>query len=252
MIFASQNNSIPIGGRLGNQAMRVMSLMGLAEKHKTTFAIPDWPYAKYFENEIPQANYVKINRIVKEPHFHYCENLLSGFDLDKDIIDLHGFFQSPKYWSEVLRFKKGYLSALSKKYDLSKNPIAVSVRRGDFVNHKCYFQLSGEYYENAVKDNFPDYKNRSIFFFSDDMNYCRETFRFDNMVFVEASDIEQLSVMSRCDDFVISQSTFSVVGAYLANRGKVIRPIRNFDGEYANKHLEKDYWPEHWIVYTEK
>lgn len=237
---------------MGNQIMRIMSLMGMAKRYNTTWAIPQWPYEDYFENEFPKVKHpVAINAFVKEPHFHYA-----GYFFDKlnwkQVIDVDGFLQSPKYWYELLKFRKEILESIKLVFDFNTKPIAVSVRRGDFIGHRCYVQLPVEYYTGAVQKHFPDYKERGVFVFSDDIQFCRENFQvFENVMFIDEQPIIQLAVMNLCADFVISNSTFSYVGAYLAQRGSVIRPIKNFDGEYAKKHSEKDFWPgmPNWIPF---
>jgi hypothetical protein len=250
MLYASNNNHIPTGGRLGNQLMRIMSLMGLAAKYNTTWAIPDWEYAKYFENDIPQKN-IKVAIKITELNFHYTPEFWDKIDWTKNV-DIKGFLQSYKYWGERLSFKKGYLSGLRHKYDFSKPVIAISVRRGDMINNPNYFQLSPMYYIKALYKFFPDYRERGIFIFSDDMSFCRALFgSFKNVTYIDGSDIEQLAVLTLCDDFIISQSTFAYIGAYLAGRGKVIRPVKNFAGMLALKNREDDYWVPSWVSFDE-
>jgi len=252
MIYASNNNHRPTGGLAGNQIMRVMSLIGLSEKYNTDFAIPDWQYAKYFENNILELNNVKVSQTVREPHFHHCDTLLDGIDLRNRVVDLQGYFQSTKYWTGKLRFKPGFTMGLLKKYNLLKDPIVISIRRGDFVTNPLYFQLPEQYYNGALINHFPDYEKRIIYFCSDDLDYCRKTFRYlANAIFVDAPPIEQLGLMNLCRNFIISNSTFSYVGAYLADAEKVIRPVKNFDGNHAKKHSEETFWPknDNWIIY---
>lgn len=252
MIYASLNNNRRLGGNLGNMTMRVMSLMGLAKRYNTTFAIPTWEYAKYFENNIPQLDRITIHKTVKEPRFDCCFDFLDTIDWTRNV-DLQGFFQSPLYWHERLRFKTGYIGAMRQKYNFNTQPIAISVRRGDFVGHHLYFQLPLQYYVGALIEHFSDYAHRGIFIFSDDQKWCKEHFDFlENVTFIDAPDIEQLCVLSLCSDFIISNSTFSFVGAYLADRGKVIRPVKNFDGEYAKRHNERDFWPAAWGIYDHR
>lgn len=229
--------------------MRVMSMMGFSKKYGIPWAIPDWPYAKYFENEIPQKNDVVCIHQLKEPCFHYTGFYYDKIDWSKNI-DLRGFFQSPNYWTEKLRFKKEYLLSLVEKYDLSNNPVAVGVRRGsDWVDNKVYYQLPLEYYTGALRKYFPD---RPVFFFSNDLEWCRNRFGFvKEATYIHASDIEQLAVMTLCTGHVISQSTFSYMGAYLGESEKVIRPIKNFDGDFAKKNSDRDFFPndDRWIIY---
>lgn len=241
-LLCTRNNTT---GRLGNHCMRIMSLMGLAAKHNATWQIPVWPYAKYFSNTIPQGNETGVR--LPEPHYHYAEDLLK----DKTgNIDLDGYLQSYLYWIELLKFKEDYAETIKEKYNISENALAISVRRGDFIGNNCYYQLSITYYITALLKYFPNWQQRQIFIFSDDMDYCRHHFEcLSNVTYVEGTDIEQLCAMHLCSNFIISNSTFSYVGAYLAQRGKVVRPVKNMAGPLAARNSEKDYWPSEWLIH---
>ena len=244
MIYCSTNNT---NGRLGNQIMRVMSLMGLSKKLNTSWGVPEWGYSKYFKNKINEVPQPKNLKQVKEFYYHYTPELYSNN------LDLWGYFQSPKYWEEKLEFKDEYVNEIKLKYGEFKNPICVSVRRGDFVNNPNYYQLPITYYILALVNHFPDYKERDVLFFSDDMDYCKVHFEcLPNVHFIEGDAIEQLCMMTLCNDFVLSNSTFSYCGAYLSNseNKKVIRPIKNMSGLLALKSDEKDYWVEDWIPFN--
>ena len=76
-----------------------------------------------------------------------------------------------------------------------------------------------------------------------------------NSFFTEnLSAIEQLVLGSKCDDFVISNSTFSWWTAWLGEKenSKVIRPLKNFRGDFAKKKIDIDYFPERWISFDDK
>jgi hypothetical protein len=62
-------------------------------------------------------------------------------------------------------------------------------------------------------------------------------------------DIEQLALMSLCDHFIISNSTFSWWGAYLGEKehSKIIHPAYHFAGKLLQTSNAKDYYPERWI-----
>jgi hypothetical protein len=255
------SQSHPRHGRLGNQLFRVCSFIGLAKKYNTTYVLPPWKYAEYFEGDIPQSENVRCVAHIREPHYHYTPDFWEPYagQMRERNVDIHGWMQCWEYWKEAeaevratLTFKKSFKEALQAKYGhvFEKPTICISIRRGDFVGNKNYYQLPITYYIGALLTHFPDYKERNLFFFSDDIPYCKAHFScLSNAFFAEGSDIEQLCLMTLCDDFIISNSTFSWHGAYLAGRGKVIRPKKNLDGPLEKTHNEKSYWYPSWIVF---
>lgn len=218
--------------------------MGLCKQYNCHWEIPAWPYAKYFKNIIPQGNDTGVK--FKEPYYHYNPDLLKG---KTGNIDLDGYFQAYGYWDELLEFTDDFKTQMQAKYQ-TNNTLAISIRRGDFVNNSCYWQLSITYYLSALIKYFPDWQTRNILIFSDDIDYCRMHFEcMPNVRYAEGKDIEQLCGMTLCSDFIISNSTFSYCGAYLAQTGKVIRPVKNMDGPLAARNSEKDFWPPSWIIH---
>ena len=127
------------------------------------------------------------------------------------------------------------------------NPIALHIRRGDFVwNNKNHPPLSLDYYKSALELFDSD---REVIIFSDDTEWCKEQelFADDRFAVAEGGDqFYDLCLMSMCDDFIIANSTFSWWGAWLGNRGKVIAPKRWF-GETLG-HDTKDLYCEGWEV----
>jgi hypothetical protein len=57
------------------------------------------------------------------------------------------------------------------------NPIALHIRRGDFlINSANHYNLSLSYYENALKE----FDDRQVVIFSDDPKWCKEQELFSN------------------------------------------------------------------------
>lgn len=246
MIYCSKFSTM---GNLGNHLMRLFTIISFAKKYKTDWAIPEWEYAKYFDYDFP-IRQIKAPQ-VKEKAFHYTPEYWDKIDWSKDV-DLYGWFQSWKYWD-----KEEIKRVLKFKCDIFNNTfvgsfVSVSVRRGDFVNNKNYYQLPAEYYLGALEKHFP---NSSVYVFSDDIEWCKENFDEEKhscqFVYIDASPIEQLYIMIHSCGYVLSNSTFSCSGAYLSQNpnAKIVRPKFNFAGPLASRKSEKDFWPPEWIVY---
>lgn len=209
-------------GMLGNQMWQIASCIGIAKHFGTSVGFPEWEYEKYFENPLPKLS--KVGKPVKEQHFHFDFN---QFNNDCDIT---GWLQSEKYFEHCkeeikkqFTFKKEFITDVSLKFKIpmAKETIAISIRRGDYVNNPNYALLPINYYTGALVKEFSDYHNYNIIIFSDDMEYCKLHFQcLPNVYYAEGNAIEQLCLMSLCDHFIIANSTFSWWGCYLAELNK--------------------------------
>lgn len=245
-------------GRLGNQLFRIASTIGIASKHNQEYGFPNWKYNKYFVNYLPSYDESLEFETKEEEKYEYHE-----WNLEDKNYDLYGWLQTEKYFDisklkKQLTFKPGVVEKALKPYQeaLSKKNILITIRRGDFINHPYYYQVTYNYYLLALIHNFPDWKERNIFFTSDDMNYCKKHFSFlPNAIFIDSPDpMEHLIIGSQCDDFIISNSTFSWWTAWLGEKEntKIIRPVKNFRGHEAIRKNDKDFFPDRWIIFNEK
>lgn len=165
------------------------------------------------------------------------------------------FFQStdmmPKIWPFGFNPQK-----LSKENDAlmhileNGNSVAVHIRRGDYLNPRFARYFSGicteKYYERAldwVKENV---ENPHYVFFSDDIDYVRKNFKFDNMTVVDWNTGMQsymdMYLMSHCRYMILANSTFSYCAARLNKDVKqVICPVRWSNSQNETK-LTLDSW----------
>jgi hypothetical protein len=208
-------------GNLGNQLFQIASCIGIAKHFGTEAAFPVWEYEKYFENPLPKLG--KVGKPVKEQHFHFDFNQFSND------CDITGWLQSEKYFEdckEEIKKQFKFSQSLYERVGMMNrfapvNSIAISIRRGDYVNNPNYALLPINYYIGALLKEFPDYHNYNIIIFSDDMEYCKLHFQcLPNVYYAEGNAIEQLCLMSLCDHFIIANSTFSWWGCYLAELNK--------------------------------
>ena len=122
------------------------------------------------------------------------------------------------------------------------------MRRGDFVGNPHFHQLPIEYYKQALFAHFPDWEQRNLIVTSDDIDWIKWNFAdFKNAFFpLNSKPIDQLCLGSLCDDFILSNSTFSWWQCWLGEKrsSKVIRPIKNLI--YIN---DCDYFPARWTSF---
>lgn len=243
-------------GRLGNQLFQIASTIALAKKHGHRVFFPQWKYEQYFEDQLPRAQDTKLLTVLKEQAYAYHEWPIA----DKDY-DLTGWLQSEQYWEglievkQLFRFKDDFASRCLSRVEgaHSKPVIAISIRRGDFITNPNYYTLPASYYIHALFEHFPDWQqDYNLLLFSDDIPYCKVHFGcLDNAYFADGTDIEQLCLLSLCDHFIISNSTFSWWGAYLGEKegSKVIRPNYLLDGDLLKSLDTSTYWPKRWTVF---
>ncbi|MEE9335492.1 MAG: alpha-1,2-fucosyltransferase [Granulosicoccaceae bacterium] len=162
-------------------------------------------------------------------------------------IYLDGYWQSEKYFVDIRTQLLADINLeLIEKYRHatlfpSDQTVAVHIRRGDYITQDSSQALSIEYVKNAMAE-FGN--NHDFMFFSDDINWCKETFAGNNITFANnQSDLQDLKQMSQAAHNIIANSTFSWWSAWL-NKNKNQRVIAPRPWTIENTH--KDILPERW------
>ncbi len=127
--------------------------------------------------------------------------------------------------------------------------IGIHVRRGDYLLHRkaAYKNLPMRYYFDAIKTIKGD-----LFFFSDDLNWCRDTFQksyFPNrqITFVDMDDYLCFELLRFCKHQIISNSTFSWWAAILNDyvSKQVVCPSRFLWSD--EKESDEYRYPKVWV-----
>ena len=176
---------------------------------------------------------------------------------------LVGYFQSERYFADVapairkeLAFR-GTLPAPAARVAEeigACESVGVHVRRGDYIHSKRLAFVGSGYYIEAFRRMGENLGNPRFFVFSDDMPWCRENLRRDEIVHVEAASpdgdpLVDMRLMSLCRHNVIANSSFSWWAAWLnANPGKtVVAPENWFKEPGKNTRSVEAVIPERWI-----
>lgn len=203
---------------------------------------------------------------ISSGYFHFCLNV--GYEnLDykiKNLKFLSGYFQSAKY-IENSSFSKNDLKDIKfffSKHSIEglnyivKDSIAVHIRRGDYLLevNKYFGLLSHEYYSEAIASILSLRKFDRIYLFSDSpiSHTIKSKLKiiFSKLDVVDAhehniNDVSTLAILSQFEGHVISNSTFSWWGAYLANNNKIVAA----PNVWFKHHLEPNLiYPENWIT----
>lgn len=245
-------------GRLCNQMFQYASLKGVATNRNFDFCIPnslgndEWKEHQLFECFDFKVNIGMTNHnYIQEADFSFDEKL---FNECPDNVSLVGYFQSEKYFIYIqdeikkdFQFKKNIHETCLDFIQTVKSPIALHIRRTDFITNPNHYCLSLDYYEEALK--YFD-TTREVIIFSDDTDWCEKQDLFFSDRFLISQDQDayhDLCLMTLCEDHIISNSTYSWWGAWLAQDNQVIAP-KDWFGNSNNQHLNtKDILPERWI-----
>jgi hypothetical protein len=176
-----------------------------------------------------------------------------GYDPEVERLEgtvlLDGYWQSYRYFDRceaeirrVFAFPEVVSAdgrAVEREIDGSAQPVAVHVRRGDYVRNPkvaaTMADLTCGYYADAAALLRERLERPRFFVFSDDVAWCREHLGLGvEATFVGARpgapDYEDMALMARCSGHVIANSSFSWWSAWLSEApGKtVVAPARWF------------------------
>jgi len=141
---------------------------------------------------------------------------------------VHGYMQNQKNF-ELERPELKKLFKTSEELELSlsnymesfrtngKRLIALHVRRGDNLkNNGPEYRLNMNYYEKCLSRL--NYSAHEVVVFSDEIEWCKIQFQGRGFHFInELSPVKSLILLSHCDDYILSVSTFSWWGAWLSD-----------------------------------
>lgn len=227
--------SLGNNGRLGNQLFQIASTIGIGIKNNAKPIFSSWycnytnkDMSVYFENSLDYRKEI-------HPESRYIERTFNYHDIEyKNNMIIKGYYQSEKYFSHCqdiiryyfepsLRMKKKMGTIYSDMGLENKKTCSIHIRRGDYVDHPIHGVCDIEYYKKGVS-TIEKMTNIDYFLiFSDDVEWCKKEFRSDNFLFSEKNnDIEDLFLMSLCDNHIISNSSFSWWGSWLCNNPEKI------------------------------
>lgn len=196
---------------------------------------------------VPEGDVYTVNGT-----FHYTEYFPH---LTRPTV-FRGFYQSEKFFKDFetnikLLFEPTaeFVQEALLKYPQLKNSrvTAINVRRGDYLTFPTRHPvISAEYIHKAARSiEKTDY----YFVVSDDIPWCKENIKLPNCIFSDYVTWKALWLLSLCTNFIISNSTFSWWGAYLAKSNKtVIAPSVWFGPDILVDTDPKDIYCSDWKI----
>ncbi len=264
--------SIRLAGGLGNYLFEIACAYAYAKKHnkqlvlsKESSVVIHKHLDEYKENVLKNCQQFFVPNIqfnnpksIPESSFSYQEPPF----IEGDVL-IEGHRQSSKYFDEykddIKEIFKINENVFDKVYERNicdviekiknSNSCSIHVRRGDYLNSPNHHPLQNmNYYMKAIKQ-MP--KDSFFFIFSDDIQWCRQSFPDipEKFVFVEGfKDYEDLFLQSICKNNIICNSTFSWWSAYLNdNPNKIVVIPSIWFGQAYSHYDTSDLYCEGWI-----
>lgn len=280
---------VKISGGLGNQMFQYALVLSLRNKGNIVkLDISKYKYLKAHNNyeldrvfgisekfasekEVKKLGYLKENGIYRfllnsrfrkksyfrERNMKYDSNV---FDMDSKY--LSGYWQNERYFKHIKdkiievynldQINDKNYEYWKDKIERSQNSVSVHIRRGDYINHPLYKGICDlEYYINSIEFLKKEIKGEiEIFFFSNDIEWVKENFNYNNMNFVEGNTKEKsfidMKLMTLCKNNIIANSSFSWWGAWLNKNDYkiVVAPNKWLNNDEL---VIEDIIPESWI-----
>jgi hypothetical protein len=254
--------SCSLQGGLGNQMFQIATTVALSLRNNTSYEInlnicntPNQgrnanQYSNTIFKKLNKSDNYKFIKFYNEPNFNYNE-----IPYQPDLL-IRGYFQSEKYFEdfkenikELFYFSDEHKLIVEKYFTdngLNDKPItSVHIRRGDYLLFSgVHLVCTLDYYKKAIKTIGDSY----FVFISDDINWVKENFKSDNYFIPEFNDeLLDMTLMTMCNNNIISNSSFSWWGSYLNNNENkiVIAPKRWFN--FAGPQDYQDVIPDNWV-----
>jgi len=222
----------------------------------------------YFDTDLFMQQFSNKFKLLN--HSDIAHNNFFGFSQIKieDFTILNGYFQSEKYFLNIQdKIKEVYfkpskeVNNIINKFDFV-NSLSIHYRRGGdrhIGDMQQYFQdLEFGYYLKNIRYICNSKKIEKLYIFSDDIKWCKE--KIDNLIplgynfdviFIENNkNYVDLFLMSKCENNIIANSTFSWWAAWLNKNTEkiVVAPKTNWFGPKLKHMYLEDLFPKDWIL----
>ena len=169
---------------------------------------------------------------------------------------IDGYFQTEKYFTnnkDKVKTLFNFSDSIKNKIDSSlkkiKNKIlGVHVRAGDFLspgNYSSHFLCTKDYYSKAL-EKF-DLNEYTLIVCTDSPGNLFEFFPKEDVIFSNSkNELEDLYLLSQCDDLILTNSSFSWWGSFLGkDKNNIVVPSRWFSKDGPQDY--NDIYREGWI-----
>lgn len=240
----------------------VFSNISLEYVSENEFNIIDTKWKKIKQNEEKKKEFCEdyknrffwVEDVINEPAVYHSNVFLTTN------CTFVGYWQSEKYFKDIrgqlledFKFTRVTFELEEFADWLANNKYtSVHIRRGDYLlNPNVYMGVcTWEYYLNAIKYIRQKQPKNKFIIFSDDMEWTKENIHipeavyYDKNMFGNYQDWYDMYLMSRCQNNIIANSTFSWWGAWLnQNQNRVVIAPK----KWHKNNDTPDIWCEGWI-----
>tara|TARA_B100000131_G_scaffold51593_1_gene46237 strand:- start:1017 stop:1769 length:753 start_codon:yes stop_codon:yes gene_type:complete len=247
--------SCELAGGLGNYMFQIATGYTLAKENNDDFCIdfsttltqPHKNIKTYKDNILRKVDdkIYDFEYRYQEPHFTYNEVPY------RNNLIINGCFQSEKYLNrglilDLYSIDDNSLEYIKDKYDDLQDSVSLHVRRADYLSYPAHPPVDISYCERAMEHIGLDH---TFYIMSDDIKWCKENLKGDNLIFVEGEeDYIDMWMMSLCAHNIIANSSFSWWGAWLNvnDEKKVVAPKQWFS---SDKRINtQDLYCDGWVI----
>jgi hypothetical protein len=280
------NTSIGHYGRLGNQIFQyaLLKVVGIKNNYEVvlpqdnetnvmigrynpsdnkvdTYKLDLYECFKINDKKVP-INQITTHTTYNEKHMHFDPEV---FNI-KDGTNFHGYYQCADYFYQYedqlkksLSFNDNieqicvrYINQI-KNIKNVKNITTVHIRRGDGVVDQGKYQvlLSIDYYKNLISKIRSD--NNIFLIISDDINWCKEQFDENDIVFSQVSTMPtsiskhliDFCLLSKGDSIVMANSSYSWWAAWLSEAQNIYCPDKwwgSLNSHFNETNLRHKKW----------
>lgn len=256
--------SVLVRGGLGNQLFMICTALAHAIRTNSRLRLiwekSEWRphyfesvlsgFARYVEDTMPAENSIIYTEDV-DTKFGYVRLPYTEPGIHLNLI---GYFQSSKYFPELKdiihllpRFPECQVVD-SIMNECPGTPVIIHVRRTDYFKVPDYHYVQPlSYYENAISIIREKISNPYFLLISDDVPFLSAIpVKPEESKTVDLDDIRTMKLMSKCQHFVIANSTYSWWGALFGRAHLVIAPKTWFGPKGPQDWY--DIYEDGWIV----
>lgn len=184
------------------------------------------PCMKKYGNIFKHVNFVK--RLPFPDHVEPYEDLTYK-EIPKDTFCIQGYFQSWRYFDKYrTEIRDLFRNNEQEKWNLqleryknikkeNQRTVCLHVRLGDMIVNPVHLCMNEDYYKNSMKK----FKGQKFLLFSDSPEIAKNMNFEGEIEYIDEKDpVSAFFLMSLCDDFIIPNSTFSLMAYHMRENTK--------------------------------